>query len=643
MPRGGQYVLADDATLDLDTLAAPASLQALIAARLDALTPDQRRVVDRASVLGTSFTAEALTSLCPDVDDVGAVLAQLQRVQIFAHDDNRMNATYGQHSFVQSAVRQVAYGVLSRRDRKAVHLAVVAHFEGRGETGDDTAAIRAQHYLEALTAVPGDPDEAELRTAAVDNLVRAANRATGLGSHGEAARHLATAAPLVDDDDRRAPMLLLQATAELEAGLWQESITHAQEAEQLFVALGDRPNAGLAAGVRGKGLITGLRQTEEALSLTLPWWEELREDPDAVEARLTLSYVVMRAEFRGPNPERGLPVALERLRLAEEEDDSEAIVTTVNAMSIFYADRGLMTLSNSLLVTAIELAREAHDPASEAGTLVNLIAAANPSDVAAALRSAEHGMGVAGRAGNRTHLDYVVSNYVIALWNAGEWDTMETPLEVVESRFGPTTDEFAVGLRALRARARGEAVPEPGPLNTDEGDDPSLLAWGRVVRGLEGTPSSAELVAPALAAARAFHVHTGVWDDLHLVHGHALTLALEVGDDAAARELLELVSGVRRLPRSLRGHRDLLRAWLAARNGEEHATDLFAAAVEHYEVFGSPVLVAHAHRWWGDALLTLGRPDEAAGHLAAARSTYEELGARAWLADLDRLTTGVTA
>ncbi len=37
LPRGGQYVLADPDRLDLDALGAPASLQALIAARLDTL------------------------------------------------------------------------------------------------------------------------------------------------------------------------------------------------------------------------------------------------------------------------------------------------------------------------------------------------------------------------------------------------------------------------------------------------------------------------------------------------------------------------------------------------------------------------------------------------------------------------------
>ena len=197
VPRGGQYVLADDAPLDLDSLAAPASLQALIAARLDALTTDQRLVVDRGSVLGTTFAPEALADLCPEVADTAAVLTSLVRLQILSQDASRMSAGYGNYRFVQTAVRQVAYGVLSRRDRRAIHLAVRDQMLARGETGEDTAAIRAQHLLDALEAGSG-PDDAELRRQALDDVVAAAARATALGSPAEGARHLRTALPLAD-------------------------------------------------------------------------------------------------------------------------------------------------------------------------------------------------------------------------------------------------------------------------------------------------------------------------------------------------------------------------------------------------------------------------------------------------------------
>ncbi len=75
VPRGGDYVLADPDSLDLDEVGAPASLHALISARLDRLAPDQRRVVDRASVAGGSVEPSLLAELCVDIPDLDDVLA----------------------------------------------------------------------------------------------------------------------------------------------------------------------------------------------------------------------------------------------------------------------------------------------------------------------------------------------------------------------------------------------------------------------------------------------------------------------------------------------------------------------------------------------------------------------------------------
>ena len=65
-------------------------------------------------------------------------------------------------------LRQVAYDTLSRRDRKARHLTVAAHlraaFPGDGEEVTD---VIARHYLDALEAVPADPDTAEIRGQAI--------------------------------------------------------------------------------------------------------------------------------------------------------------------------------------------------------------------------------------------------------------------------------------------------------------------------------------------------------------------------------------------------------------------------------------------------------------------------------------------
>ncbi len=190
VPRGGQYVLADPAALDLDAVGAPASLHALIAARLDTLTPQQRRLVDRASVLGDSFSREEIGALCTEIADIDEVLENLVRLQILSHESRRFSAEFGDYQFVQSVVRQVAHASLSRRDRKATHLAVVDVMERSGDRAAEDAAIVAQHLLDAVDAAPVDPDVGELRERAIGHLRVAAKRAMALGAPNEAAAHL---------------------------------------------------------------------------------------------------------------------------------------------------------------------------------------------------------------------------------------------------------------------------------------------------------------------------------------------------------------------------------------------------------------------------------------------------------------------
>ena len=77
-------------------------------------------MVDRASVAGASVEPALLAELCADVSDLDQVLIGLVRAQIFSVDHDRLSSEQGRYQFVQSAVRQVAYATLSRRDRKQI-------------------------------------------------------------------------------------------------------------------------------------------------------------------------------------------------------------------------------------------------------------------------------------------------------------------------------------------------------------------------------------------------------------------------------------------------------------------------------------------------------------------------------------------
>ena len=193
-PAEGVYRLVGE----VGELAVPATLHALLAARLDAVDRRVRRVVADAAVLGTTFPAEAIIAVSGQAEaEVRAALDELVRREVLSVSADPLSPERGSYQFAQQMLRQVAYGTLSRRDRKVRHLAVAAHlraaFAGQGE---EVAEVIARHYLDALEAVPSAPDAGEIRTQAVAALVRGAERAERTGAPARAAASYATAADL---------------------------------------------------------------------------------------------------------------------------------------------------------------------------------------------------------------------------------------------------------------------------------------------------------------------------------------------------------------------------------------------------------------------------------------------------------------
>jgi len=136
VPIEGVYRLVGD----VGALSVPDSLHALLAARLDALDPELRSLVTDAAVLGTSFPAEALVAVSGRPGDrVETALGELLHRGVFEISADRLSPQRGAYHFSQNMLRQVAYDTLSRRDRKARHLAVAAHLRATFAGGGDDA------------------------------------------------------------------------------------------------------------------------------------------------------------------------------------------------------------------------------------------------------------------------------------------------------------------------------------------------------------------------------------------------------------------------------------------------------------------------------------------------------------------------
>ena len=232
---GDQYELAGD----LPELAVPETLHALIAARLDALDPEDRALMTDAAVLGLSFSVAALQALSGgEADALAERLDRLVRHQLLMLDVDPLSAERGQYRFVQGVVREVAYQSLAKRDRRTKHLAAARYFEMLGE--DELAGVLASHYLAAYRATPAGPEADALAAQARVALRAAADRASALHSQLGALGYLEQALDVTNDPVERAALHEHAAMAATFAARTRDGRAHARKAEEIMAAEGDR-------------------------------------------------------------------------------------------------------------------------------------------------------------------------------------------------------------------------------------------------------------------------------------------------------------------------------------------------------------------------------------------------------------------
>jgi class 3 adenylate cyclase len=636
VPRGGQYVLADAAALNLDSVGAPASLQALISARLDTLSDEQRRVVDRASVLGGSFRKPEIGALCPDVRELEDILADLVRLQILSRESSRLSSDFGHYQFVQSAVRQVAYSTLARRDRKATHLAVVELLLAEVDAAEDVVPMIAQHYLDALAAVPGDPDVPRLKQQAIVQLERAAARAGALGSPAEGAGHLTTAMEHAEERPTRARLGSELAQMLNDAGRYAEAEQRGAEAVRIFDDLGDDVAAGLAAARQAQSLLGGLGDADAARAVAAPRWESLHGRSDAATALLPLGRVIIAANYQLGLDTR--EVIEERLRIAERLGAEDAIADSFLAMSLRYAGAGLPSLSRVLNRAGADLARAQHQPVVLARALVNLAAEELVRDLAAAMQYGREALSVATATGSTNMMSFAAVNLTLALLQEGSWSELATRVAGDDLEEGNAATFLAA--EAAVAEARGARWDLPWTTATrPRSSDPGTTAWQMHCEALDAHREGrlVDAVQLGVAATESVFTVSERWDDFPYLWNAAARVAVEARDEPAYRHLVELAGTEEgRVPVPLRGHVARMRAlWTWAGGGATDVEDLLHEAIGHYEHWGSRVCRASTQADLALWLLEQDRHGEAAVPLEAARATYLDLGANSWLQELD--------
>lgn len=615
-------------------LSVPESLHALVAARLDSLGVDDRRLLQHAAVLGQTFDLKALAEIV-DVPrgELGPRLERLVVRQLLQVDDDPRSVEHGFHQFVQSVIREVALGTIARSERRALHLRIADHYEADGDV--ELRSVVVHHLTEAMR-LGSDDEAAPLASRAFDLLNQAAERAGSLGSHDQELSFLERALPLATDPVTRARVTRAIAGSAQVAGRADRSLEAWRDAHGEFRALDMHADEAEAASGLGNWLLMSGR-IEEAGALI----DEAvsRAEQASIDRGILAGLIAQAARvggFRGDGEvvleasERALEMASETGRVDVVAD---ALIT--RAWGLHLIGRGLEAAAVDR--GALWLAMSVGLPSAEFRARNNLGAFLLWSDPADILSLMIEGMDRALRQGDvETHAS-LGSKAAEAAVSLGEWDLIDETLDgIVRTGISQFSKQQLDSFEAAYRSRKGDF---------DRADE--LLREGRAMS--RETESS--------QAIGVFHIYAGIADWARGDFGGFLENTIE-----SERYVPGYNEHRLGLAAVAAGERDMLRSTISSIGSRAVLDDRTVAWLEVMEACaelmdGDPSPASRVfeqvqwmkkHRFVVDAgdwltALTLLLPDgtpDAVEAKTEAQEIWSALGAKAMLDLLDRASPG---
>ncbi len=226
----------------------PPTIQALLAARLDQLDPDERAVLQHGAVEGRTFHRGAVAALADGDDSVDQRLVGLVRKELVRPDRAQL-AGDDAYRFRHLLIRDAAYDALPKATRADLHRRFSVWLEEHGRSLVELDEILGYHLEQAARYLDelGRPDP-ELAIAAGDRLALAARRAMRHGDRlGGASLLLERSLALT-----RPHRLDVHLEIDLALARWEQpaaGVTVLAAAAERAVAVGDEGGALLATAV----------------------------------------------------------------------------------------------------------------------------------------------------------------------------------------------------------------------------------------------------------------------------------------------------------------------------------------------------------------------------------------------------------
>ncbi len=620
----------------MDEDAIPASIAALLAARIDALPPETKGILLDAAVVGRTFWSGAVAALAGlGRTDVEAHLAELVRRELVRPVLPSTMVGEAEYTFWHALLRDVAYGELTRRARLAKHRATAAWITTRaGAARGEDAEIVVAHLdraLELATATGTTGTVAELRESLARALLVAADHASGI-EVPRALAHLRRGLELLEPEDPRRPRAL--------AGLGRALIAASDYAE----AVAPLEEAIVALRARGEAVA--------AAELGAPLAIALCNSGRAHEGEATLATCRVVLE-RHPGP--GLVAILAEEAVlrgnadhADAHDRAEEAIALAASLGLPPSPRALVirasapsgtdlpgrerdlraaidgaVISGDLRTASIAFQEIAIQRANSVGPASSLVA----FDEAIAFCAA-HGLATGRTRAIRT----------TALLDLGEWDGLlgeaaDVCAWALEHRDVPAA--LIAGVAAAYARlGRGESIESAADLASMARDLDASPTWvAPIVAETAAARGNLEEARRTLAEALDATSDSELWGPSQFVRA-----CLGVGAPELARRSVEIGAS----PKLPRAEMQAAKAMVAEADGDLVAARMgYESVAASFQALGCPPDEAYAFAGLGRCLIALGETEEGVARLRESRAIWERLKATPRVAEIDALLARV--
>jgi class 3 adenylate cyclase/tetratricopeptide (TPR) repeat protein len=632
--RDGALVLSGE----LGELDVPPSLISLLAARLDALAPDEREMVKTMSVFAGNFplaAAQDLSELPAPIAD--AVLRSLVRKQVLTVRSDPLSPDRGQYRFAQMLLRSVAYDTLSKRERKTRHLAAAQYLSRTFDNqGEDVAEVVAAHYLQAYRCAANDSDALALRAEAVSALRRGAQRAAAVGAPQTAERAYRRAIDLAGSDDERVELTQAAGGMALIDGRYDDALELFEDAAMTLERLGRERDAARLAPDIGQSLFRAGRASEAIGHLQRALATLGPDTQDADVARMNVQLCVALLDT-GRVREAFQPID-RALELAQALELPDELASALMFKAQLCVAVGRVYEARILFDGAVELCQE-HELTNRLWfAQVNSGDFLRRFDLPGAAERTRAALETARRIGSRYYESVSASNLMRVWENEGEWDELERlGTELLER----TTDR--PGAEPLHLEL-GMVAAFRGDINTAREHLAAMVAWGasqnNQLRWLYAAGHATIAVAAGEFADALDTVGPAIEEMVQsdgpsspasrIVFPAAIDAALSLGRLADADDLVSLLAErpPGQVPPYLRAQLSRSSGLLAAARADVAAAEShLGAAIHGFGSLGFPYWLATAQTDLADVLVHDERVTEAASLLDEARGVFSRLGA----------------